>query len=234
MSLAHVIEAHALRRHYTDQPVLVDVSLSVGEGERVALMGPSGSGKTTLLNCLGGVDRPDSGEIILLGRKLNDLSGNDLAHLRRTKIGTIFQFFHLLPTLTVFENIELPLQLTGLSRSERVARITPLLERVGLTARGDAFPDEMSGGEQQRVAVARALAHRPALILADEPTGNLDSVNGAAVLQLLRELTDETRTALLLVTHSAEAAAICHRTIHLRDGRIERIAAQPAPTVNAR
>jgi len=234
MPLAHVIEAHALRRHYTDQPVLVDVSLSVGEGERVALMGPSGSGKTTLLNCLGGVDRPDSGEIILLGRKLNDLSGNDLAHLRRTKIGTIFQFFHLLPTLTVFENIELPLQLTGLSRSERVARITPLLERVGLAARGDAFPDEMSGGEQQRVAVARALAHRPALILADEPTGNLDSVNGAAVLQLLRELTDETRTALLLVTHSAEAAAICHRTIHLRDGRIERIAAQPAPTVSAR
>ncbi len=229
MLLAQVIEARSLRRAYADQPVLIDVSLSVAEGERVALMGPSGSGKTTLLNCLGGVDRPDGGEIILLGEPLNQLSGNGLAELRRTKIGTIFQFFHLLPTLTVFENIELPLQLTGVARAERSVRTTTLLERVGLASRARAFPGEMSGGEQQRVAVARALVHRPALILADEPTGNLDSVNGAAVLQLLRELTDETRTALVLVTHSAEAAAICHRTIHLRDGQIERVAAQPVP-----
>ena len=229
MLLAQVIEARSLRRAYADQPVLIDVSLSVAEGERVALMGPSGSGKTTLLNCLGGVDRPDGGEIILLGEPLNQLSGNGLAELRRTKIGTIFQFFHLLPTLTVFENIELPLQLTGAARAERSVRTTTLLERVGLASRARAFPGEMSGGEQQRVAVARALVHRPALILADEPTGNLDSVNGAAVLQLLRELTDETRTALVLVTHSAEAAAICHRTIHLRDGQIERVAAQPVP-----
>lgn len=220
MSPAVVLQVRALTKSYAAQPVLSDVSLQLHAGERVALTGPSGSGKTTLLNCLGGVDRPDHGEIKFLEYDLVRLSSDALAEVRRARVGTIFQFFHLLPTLTAFENIELPLQLLAVSRAERNDRVRQLLARVGLENRSDAYPGELSGGEQQRVAVARALVHRPALILADEPTGNLDSANGTAVLELLRQLTDETSTALLLVTHSEEAAAICHRTIHLRDGRV--------------
>jgi ABC-type lipoprotein export system ATPase subunit len=185
-------------------------------------MGPSGSGKTTLLNCLGGIDRPDAGEIRLGNDRLAGLNSRALARVRRLRIGTIFQFFHLLPTLTSFENIEISLQLAGVPAEERKARVGTLLERVGLEGRRDAMPSELSGGEQQRIAIARALAHRPALVLADEPTGNLDSANGENILRLLRELTDESGTALVLVTHSDEAASICHRRLHLRDGRIVR------------
>ena len=145
-----------------------------------------------------------------------------LALLRREQIGTVFQFFHLLPTLSIAENIELPLQLLGVAAAERTRRVTALVDRVGLTARVDARPGQLSGGEQQRAAIARALVHEPAVLLADEPTGNLDSANGERILALLRELTDATGTALVLVTHSEEAAAICHRRIHLLDGRIER------------
>ena len=212
---APVLLVNAVSKSYGERAVLHEATFSVAAGERVALTGPSGSGKTTLLNCLGGVDRPDAGTITLLGRRIDELSSDGLARLRREQVGTVFQFFHLLPTLTAAENIELPLQL-----AERSARIAAALARVGLGARADALPAQLSGGEQQRIAIARALIHRPALILADEPTGNLDSANGENILQLLRELTDETQTALVLVTHSAEAAAICHRQIHLRDGRI--------------
>jgi putative ABC transport system ATP-binding protein len=212
--VADVTKAYGLRR------VLDAVSFSVEAGERVALTGPSGSGKTTLLNCLGGVDRPDSGSISLNGLRIDQLDGDALARLRREHVGTVFQFFHLLPTLTAAENIGLPLQLLGVSAAERSERVDHFLQRIGLVARADALPAQLSGGEQQRIAIARALVHRPELILADEPTGNLDSANGANILALLRELTDETRTALILVTHSEEAAAICHRRIHLRDGRI--------------
>jgi len=166
------------------------------------------------------VDRPDSGEIVLLGERLDQIGSDGLARLRRTTIGTVFQFFHLLPTLTVGENVELPLQLTGVTSEQRVSRVKACLERVGLGGRADALPSQLSGGEQQRVAIARALVHRPRLVLADEPTGNLDTANGENILRLLRELTDETGTAVVLVTHSEEAAAICHRRIHLRDGRI--------------
>jgi ABC-type lipoprotein export system ATPase subunit len=214
------LKASGLRRLYGSRPVLDGVDLTVAAGERVALMGPSGSGKTTLLNCLGGVDRPDSGEIVLCGRRLSQLDRNGLARLRRESIGTIFQFFHLLPTLSVAENVELPLQLIGLPAGKRNARVALLLDRVGLSRRAEALPSQLSGGEMQRVAIARALAHRPSLLLADEPTGNLDSANGAAVLALIREMTDEAGAALVLVTHSEEAAAICHRLVHLRDGRI--------------
>lgn len=216
-----VLQARSVSKAYGAQPVLLDVSFELRRGERVALTGPSGSGKTTLLNCLGGVDRPDRGEILFLDRDLTRLSSDELAELRRARIGTIFQFFHLLPTLTAFENIELPLCLTGAPRASRQATVNRLLERIGLSHRAHALPGELSGGEQQRIAVARALAHQPTLILADEPTGNLDSANGAAVLELLRQLTDEFGCALLLVTHSAEAAAICHREVRLRDGRID-------------
>ena len=215
-----VLRAEALCKSYGQRQVLGGVSLSVRPGERLALMGPSGSGKTTLLNLLGGVDRPDSGEILLDGFRLDLLDGRALARARREKIGTVFQFFHLLPTLTVAENVELPLQLVGAGTSDRLARVGELLARVGLADRSRSLPSELSGGEQQRVAIARALAHRPCLVLADEPTGNLDSANGANILELLRELTDAEGPALVLVTHSEEAASICHRRLHLRDGRI--------------
>jgi putative ABC transport system ATP-binding protein len=218
--VAPVFQVAAVTKNYGPRRVLDAVSFSVAAGERVALTGPSGSGKTTLLNCLGGVDRPDSGTITLADLRIDQLDGNDLARLRRERVGTVFQFFHLLPTLTAEENIALPLQLLGVPRDERDERVRGFLERIGLTHRAAALPSQLSGGEQQRIAIARALVHRPALILADEPTGNLDSTNGANILALLRELTDETHTALILVTHSEEAAAICHRRIHLRDGRV--------------
>ncbi len=214
LSVVSVVKAYGSRR------VLHGVSFTVAPGERVALTGPSGSGKTTLLNCLGGVDRPDAGEIHLLSQRIDQLDRTGLDRLRREQVGTVFQFFHLLPTLSAAENIELPLQLLGHPAALRHQRVSDLLARIGLNHRADALPAQLSGGEQQRVAIARALAHRPALILADEPTGNLDSANGENVLALLRELTDETRTALVLVTHSEEAAAICHRRVRLRDGRV--------------
>jgi putative ABC transport system ATP-binding protein len=215
-----VFAVAAVTKSYGSRRVLDAVSFSVEAGERIALTGPSGSGKTTLLNCLGGVDRPDSGSISLNGLRIDQLDSNGLARLRRERVGTVFQFFHLLPTLTAEENIALPLQLLGVPAAERRPRVQGFLDRVGLAHRSDALPKQLSGGEQQRIAIARALVHRPALILADEPTGNLDSANGANILALLRELTDETHTALVLVTHSEDAAAICHRRIHLRDGRV--------------
>ncbi len=200
--------------------MLADITFTVAAGERLALTGPSGSGKTTLLNCLGGVDRCDRGVILVGGQAISNLDATALARVRRRFVGTIFQFFHLLPTLTAFENIELPLQLVGVPRRECAVKVEHFLNRVGLAGRADALPGELSGGEQQRVAIARALVHAPALVLADEPTGNLDSANGANILALLREMTEGTPTALVLVTHSEEAAAICHRRIHLRDGRM--------------
>ncbi len=209
-----------VRRLYDGQPVLHDISFTIRKGERVALVGPSGSGKTTLLNCLGGVDRPDTGSIVLHGEALEALSSDGLAQLRRRRIGTVFQFFHLLPTLSAYENVELPLQLLGISSAERQPRVTALLEKVKLTKRAHALPSQLSGGEMQRVAIARALVHQPDLILADEPTGNLDSANGDNILALLEELSNETQTALVLVTHSLEATRICHRTIHLKNGHI--------------
>jgi putative ABC transport system ATP-binding protein len=215
-----VLFVAGVSKNYGARRVLDDVSFAVGAGERVALTGPSGSGKTTLLNCLGGVDRPDAGAITVRGTPVHTLDSVALARLRRVQIGTIFQFFHLLPTLSAAENIELPLQLLAVPAAERAERVATALARVGLAARAGALPGQLSGGEQQRVAIARALVHRPGLILADEPTGNLDSANGANILALLRELSDETGTALVLVTHSEEAAAICHRRIHLRDGRV--------------
>jgi ABC-type lipoprotein export system ATPase subunit len=198
-----VLDVAAVSKSYGARRVLDDVSFRVAAGERVALTGPSGSGSLTLN-----------------GHRIDQLDSDALARLRREQVGTVFQFFHLLPTLTAAENVELPLQLIGVPPAERKARVTALLDRVGLAARAAALPSQLSGGEQQRIAIARALVHRPALILADEPTGNLDSASGENILRLLRELTDETHTALVLVTHSEEAAAICHQRVHLRDGRI--------------
>ncbi len=217
---ATILRVERVTKSYQTRCVLNQVSFTLAAGERVALVGPSGCGKTTLLNCLGGVDRADSGSIQLNGAALEKLSSDELAALRRERIGTIFQFFHLLPTLTAFENVELPMQLLNVPPRARRTRGMELLERVKLAHRADAFPGQLSGGEMQRVAIARALAHKPALLLADEPTGNLDSANGENILDLLEELSTELKTAMLMVTHSPDAARICHRSLHMRDGVI--------------
>jgi putative ABC transport system ATP-binding protein len=196
------------------------VSFRVERGEMVATMGPSGSGKSTLLNILGGLDRPSEGSVIIDGTDLSALHDNALTRLRREKIGFVFQFFNLLPTLTARENIALPLHLAGVPRKEAASRAGELLEVVGLADRHDHLPDELSGGEQQRVAMARALVLRPPLILADEPTGNLDSQNGREILSLFRKLQAQFGTTVIMVTHDPVAAAACGRILSMKDGRL--------------
>lgn len=215
-----VLVVESLAKSYAERPILRGVSFSLEKGERVALLGPSGSGKTTVLNCVGGVDQANSGSITIAGCELGKLDADGLAQLRREQIGTVFQFYHLLPTLSAAENIELPLQLLGVATSEREVRVRELLERVGIAHRARALPGQLSGGEMQRVAIARAVVHRPALILADEPTGSLDSNTGAQVLDLLAEIVQETQAALLLVTHSSEAVKHCQRVLRMQDGQI--------------
>jgi putative ABC transport system ATP-binding protein len=202
------------------RPVLDDLGLEIRRGECVALLGRSGSGKSTLLNLLAGIDRPDSGTIQVLGRDITTLGEPGLTLLRRREIGFIYQFFNLIPTLTVAENLSLPLELNGTPARERPGRVGALLAEVGLAGREGAFPDQLSGGEQQRVAIARAIIHGPALVLADEPTGNLDARTGAVVLDLLRHLfRDEGRT-LILVTHSLKVSELADRTLTLEGGRL--------------
>jgi len=202
---------------------LKGVSLGVEEGCFVALMGPSGCGKSTLLHLLGGMDRPTRGSIVLNGTPLGGLAEEELARLRRKSIGFVFQFFNLLPTLTVAENIALPLMLDGASAALCRKRSHVLLERVGLSARAAHFPAELSGGEMQRAAVARAIIAEPRLVLADEPTGNLDSENGRQVMRLLADLNRELGVTIILATHSEEAASYARRILHMRDGTVERI-----------
>jgi putative ABC transport system ATP-binding protein len=215
-----VLQLDHVGKRYGDRWVLSGVTLSICAGESVALVGPSGSGKTTLLNLAGGVDRADSGEVTVAGTGLRSLDSDGLARLRRESVGTIFQFFHLLPTLSASENIELPLRLLGVGDRESRGRAADALARVGLSGRAAALPSELSGGEQQRVAIARALVHRPRLVLADEPTGSLDTANGRRVMDLLLQRVGEEGAALVMVTHSEEAAATCARRVHMRDGTI--------------
>lgn len=200
---------------------LAGVSLTLAAGDFVALMGPSGCGKSTLLHLCGAMDQPSSGEVTLEGRSLAGLNDDELTRLRRTRIGFVFQFFNLLPTLTLADNIALPCLLGGMPPRHAASRAAELAERVGIGHRLQHYPQQVSGGEMQRAAIARALAHRPALLIADEPTGNLDSENGARVLGLLAELNRETRTTVLLATHSAEVAAAAQRVRRLRDGRFD-------------
>lgn len=223
-----LIKVESVCKSYGSTPILRDVSFVLEEGERVGLMGPSGSGKSTLLNCLGAIDRPDSGSILVAGEALEKLDSVSMARVRRETISTIFQFFHLLPTLTARENIEFPLQLLGVSGCERAERVERLLEQVSLAHRADALPSELSGGEMQRVAIARALVTQPRLILADEPTGNLDSSTGEVILDLIEELTDEYNTGLILVTHSEAATRICRRVLHMVDGQLTEAPAKHA------
>lgn len=196
------------------------VSLTIQPGEFMALVGPSGSGKTTLLQLIGCLDQPSSGKIFLNGKDVSQLNRNQRADIRRGTIGFIFQFFALIPTLTAYENVEMPLLLNGLSSTERRQRVMDLLEAVGMRQRANHRPDQLSGGEQQRVAVARALATHPLLILADEPTANLDTENGKQVMEIMQRLNRETGTTFVFATHDPRLFGYAQRTIVLRDGQI--------------
>jgi putative ABC transport system ATP-binding protein len=196
------------------------IDLAISKGEMVSIVGPSGSGKSTLLNLIGGLDRPSAGEISIDGAKLSGLGDDELTRIRRDKIGFIFQFFHLLPTLTCAENVALPLHLRGWSRKRVQDRARELLDLVGLANRVDHLPEELSGGERQRVAIARALVVYPPILLADEPTGNLDTHTGADILALIHDLNSRLGATVLMVTHDRAVAEGCARTIALRDGSI--------------
>jgi putative ABC transport system ATP-binding protein len=218
-----MIKTKNLKKIYRTEEVettaLNNVNLDVGEGEYVAIMGPSGCGKSTLLNVLGMIDKSSGGEYFFLGEEVSKYSERQRANLRKSNIGFVFQSFNLIDELTVFENVELPLLYLGFSSSERKKRVSETLEQMEIIARKNHFPQQLSGGQQQRVAVARAVVARPKLILADEPTGNLDSAHGEEVMKLMNEL-HEAGTTIVMVTHSPAYAEYSHRVIHLFDGHI--------------
>jgi putative ABC transport system ATP-binding protein len=222
---AMAVQTRNLHKSYvlgaTAVGALRGVDLTVGRGEFVALMGPSGCGKTTLLNLIGALDTPSRGTLSVDGVALENLSENQLADLRRERIGMVFQFYNLLPTLSARENIELPMQFKGTGRRERRERGLWLLERVGLKDRAEHKPAELSGGEQQRVSIARALANQPALVLLDEPTGDLDSGTGKEIMALLQDLNQREKVTLVIATHDPMIAQASSRIVGLRDGRVE-------------
>jgi ABC-type lipoprotein export system ATPase subunit len=228
-----VIRMSALERHYRRGEATVralhDLNLTVGQGEFVALVGPSGSGKSTLLNLIGGLDRPSSGELWLDGLPLHAADSKARTAHRKQRVGFVFQSFNLMPRLTAVENVAVPLMLAGVPRSERERQAREIMEQMGLGARLDHYPAELSGGEQQRTAIARALIHRPDLILADEPTGNLDSVTGGAIMDLLRQLNHDFGITLIVVTHNPDVAAYADRVVHLRDGQVTAVEEQKSP-----
>ena len=199
---------------------LKNISFEINHGEFMAIMGSSGSGKSTLLNLIAGLDKATSGEILIDGVSLSNLSDNECTRLRREKIGMIFQTFNLLPTLTAVENVSLPLRLQGVSQKESEERALEMLEHIDLNERSSHLPDELSGGERQRVAIARALIFKPQIILADEPTGNLDSKTGDTILNKLKELHETLKTTIILVTHDKSAVKYCNRIMKIKDGAI--------------
>jgi putative ABC transport system ATP-binding protein len=219
-----VIELQDVTRVYrigeVETRALRGVTLTVEDGEFTAIVGPSGSGKTTLLQLLGCLDRPTDGTVRLKGQDVSQLNANQRADLRKGTIGFVFQFFALIPGLTAYENVELPLLLMGKSGKERKERVTELLAAVGLSDRAHHRPDQMSGGEQQRVAIARALATHPLLVLADEPTANLDTENGRQVMEIMQRLNQETGTTFLFATHDPRVIPFARRVVTLRDGKV--------------
>ena len=214
----NVVTIETIKKSFADVSVLRGIDLRIKTGERVGLMGPSGSGKSTLLNCICGIETVDEGAIRVDGENLGKLTSRELEKLRREKVGYVFQSFHLLPTLNAFENVEFSAQLANISQKERKERVNELLKLVGMEHRANHLPDSLSGGERQRVAIARALIHNPKLVLADEPTGSLDTETGSKVLDLLESLSDEFNVSLLLVTHDKASTRICDRVITMQDG----------------
>jgi len=210
-------EIHALR----------GVSIGIERGEYVAIMGPSGSGKSTLMNLIGCLDTPSQGSYLLNGKQVSQMNDNELARIRNQEIGFVFQTFNLLPRATALQNVELPLVYGGIQGKDRLQRARAALEKVELTSRMGHRPNELSGGQRQRVAIARALVNNPSILLADEPTGNLDSKTGSEIMALFARL-HEARNTIILVTHEADIAAFAHRTIHIRDGKVEKDVRQAA------
>jgi len=218
VEISHVAKSY--RRGVQIVPVLTDITLEIGEGDFIALMGPSGSGKSTLLNLIAGIDRPDSGELRVDGLDITRLPEAALAEWRAANVGFIFQFYNLMPVLTAFENIELPLVLTHLTRRERRERVGLALEMVSLADRMHHYPSELSGGQQQRVAIARALITDPTLIVADEPTGDLDRASAEEVLSMMQRLNMELGKTIIMVTHDAHAAGAAKAIVHLEKGEL--------------
>jgi putative ABC transport system ATP-binding protein len=227
MSLGDAIELRDVSRTYRrgadEIHALEGVSLAVKPRSFVALMGPSGSGKSTLLNILAGLDRPSAGEVVVAGERLNDLSEDELADFRARHIGFVFQFFNLIPVLTAAGNVELPLLLTNLGRAERKSRAETALRVVGLAERGDHLPGQLSGGEQQRVAIARAIVADPEIVVADEPTGDLDAKNAVEILGLLRDLAHDFGKTVVMVTHDPRGEAYVDEIHHLDKGLLDRV-----------
>jgi putative ABC transport system ATP-binding protein len=218
VQISHVAKSY--RRGVQIVPVLTDITLSIAQGDFVALMGPSGSGKSTLLNLIAGIDRPDSGELLVGGLDITRLPEAALADWRAANVGFIFQFYNLMPVLSAFENVELPLMLTRLTRHERRERVAMVLDMVNMSDRMSHYPSELSGGQQQRVAIARALITDPTLIVADEPTGDLDRNSAADVLAMLQRLNDKLGKTIIMVTHDAHAAGAAKALVHLEKGEL--------------
>ncbi|SAK55210.1 ABC transporter-like protein [Caballeronia fortuita] len=218
VQISHVAKSY--RRGVQTVPVLTDITLSIAQGNFVALMGPSGSGKSTLLNLIAGIDRPDSGELRVGGLDITRLPEAALADWRAAHVGFIFQFYNLMPVLSAFENVELPLMLTRLTRHERKERVAMVLDMVNMADRMSHYPSELSGGQQQRVAIARALITDPTLIVADEPTGDLDRNSAADVLAMLQRLNDKLGKTIIMVTHDAHAAGAAKALVHLEKGEL--------------
>ncbi len=220
--MIRLVEIHKTFKQGASQvTALAGVSLHIAKGEFASIMGPSGSGKSTLLHLIGGLDQPTHGDVVVEGKVISQMGDDQVTLFRRERIGVIFQFFNLLSTLTAIENVALPAILGGRAEAEARAKSEALLERVGLSARGNHLPEELSGGEIQRLAIARALVFNPPILLADEPTGNLDSKTGGAILQLIRDINRQEDCTVVMVTHDREAAAAGDRVIHLKDGLIE-------------
>jgi len=220
--MIRLIDVHkTFKQGATEVTALAGVSLQISKGEFVAIMGPSGSGKSTLLHLIGGLDRPTRGDVVVDGKIISQMADDGVTLFRRAKIGFIFQFFNLLPTLTAIENVALPLILDGKTEAEARSRSESLLERVGMSPRRNHLPEELSGGEIQRLAIARALVFHPPILLADEPTGNLDSKTGGAILQMMRDINRQEDSTVVMVTHDREAAASGDRVIRLKDGLLD-------------